>query len=94
VDTTQLEMKSANGWANWNGQQLADNLLKDLTLKLNLRAQAQMPVYFPAAREAVSKFVGDWMLKQYDLAPDTKIYLRVMFKNETGGLAGNVSPRG
>jgi len=84
VDTSQLETQSANGWANWNGNQLQDGLMKDLTLKLNQRAAQQLPLYYPVGREAVEKFVRDWMLKQYDLPPGTPMYLRIKFSNEGG----------
>jgi len=84
VDTSQLETQNANGWANWSGNQLADDLMKDLTLKLNQRAAQQLPLYYPVAREAVEKFVRDWMLKQYDLPPGTPVYLRIRFSNEGG----------
>jgi hypothetical protein len=84
VDTSQIETQNANGWANWNGSQLADDLLKDLTVKLNQRAAQQIPTYIPVAREAVEKFVRDWMLKQYDLPPGTPVYLRIKFSNESG----------
>ncbi len=84
VDTAQLETKSSNGWANWNGADLADNLLKDLTVKLNSRAEAQVGLYFPNARESVEKFVRSWMLQQYNLAPGTPVYLKVIFRNEPG----------
>jgi hypothetical protein len=83
VDTSQLETQNANGWANWGGNQLADDLLKDLSVKLNQRATQQMPLYYPAGREAVEKFVRDWMLKQYDLPPGTPVYLRIRFSNES-----------
>ena len=84
VDTSQLETQNANGWANWSGSQLAVDLMKDLTLKLNQRAAQQLPLYYPVAREAVEKFVRDWMLKQYDLPPGTPVYLRIRFGNEGG----------
>ncbi len=84
VNTSQLEMKSSNGWANYNGSTLADNLLKDLTMKLNERAMQQMDLYYPAAHEAVEKFVRDWMLKEYKLPPDTQFFLHVKFRNEPG----------
>ncbi len=90
VDTSQLETKNANGWANWSGNQLADDLLKDLSVKLNQRATQQLPLYYPAAREAVEKFVRDWMLKEYDLPPGTPVYLRIRFSNESGALVARV----
>ncbi|HVU39321.1 MAG TPA: hypothetical protein VHC95_13385, partial [Opitutales bacterium] len=62
INTSQLEMKSANGWANWNGAQLQDDLLKGLTGKLDQRAGLQLAQSFPPAHEAVEKFVRDWML--------------------------------
>jgi len=86
VETSQLEMQNANGWANFNGPELAGGLLQDLTLKLNQRAQQQMGLYFPTARDAVEKFVRTWMLQQYDLSPDTKIFLHVKFRNEPGAV--------
>ncbi len=86
VNTSQLEMKSSNGWANYNGSALADNLLKDLTMKLNERAMQQEMLYFPTARESVEKFVHDWMLKEYKLPPETPFFLHVKFRNETGAV--------
>jgi len=82
VDLSQLETQNANGWANWNGSQLADDLLKNLTLNLNRRAAAQLPLYYPAAREATEKFVKDWMLKEYNLPEGTPLYLKIRFRNE------------
>ncbi|HTB62555.1 MAG TPA: hypothetical protein VK737_03110 [Opitutales bacterium] len=77
VDTAQLETKNS-----MNGSDLKDNLLKDLTVKLNSRAEAQVGLYFPIARESIEKFVRSWMLQQYNLAPTTPVYLKVIFKNE------------
>jgi len=93
-DTTRLEMKSANGWANWNGAQLQDDLLKNLTLKLDTRAATQMSLSYPTAHEAVEKFVRDWMLREYNLAPETPVYLRVHFHNEPGAVLAVPSPKG
>ncbi len=93
-DTTRLEMKSANGWANWNGAQLQDDLLKNLTLKLDTRAFTQMALSYPTAHEAVEKFIRDWMLREYNLAPGTPVYLRVRFHNEPDAALETPQPKG
>lgn len=93
INTSQLEMKSANGWANWNGAQLQDDLLKGLTGKLDQRAGLQVAQSFPPAHEAVEKFVREWMLQEYNLAPGTPVYLRVRFHNEPDPLA-SAPPKG
>ncbi len=87
LDTTSLEMKSSNGWANWNGQKLQDGLLKDLTVKLKVKAQENLPNVFASSHEGVEKFVRDWILKQYALPPGTPVYLHVSFRNEPGAPA-------
>ncbi len=92
-DTTRLEMKSANGWANWSGSQLQDDLLKNLTLKINTRAVTQLSQSFPAAHESVEKFVRQWMLSEYKLAPDTPIYLRIRFHNEPAPALETAPPK-
>jgi hypothetical protein len=84
LDTTGLEMKSSNGWANWSGQKLQDDLLKDLTVKLKVKAQENLANVYASSHEGVEKFVRDWILKQYDLPPGTPIYLHVTFRNEPG----------
>jgi len=84
LDTTGLEMKSSNGWANWNGQKLQDNLLKDLTVKLKMKAQANLANVYATSHEGVEKFVRDWILQQYALPPGTPIFLHVTFRNEPG----------
>jgi hypothetical protein len=94
INTSQLEMKSANGWANWSGSELKDNLLKDLTLRLDKRAATQLGQNFPAAHEAVEKFVRDWMLHEFNLAPGTPVYLRVKFRNEPGADLTPPPPKG
>lgn len=94
INTSQMEMKSANGWANWNGTQLKDDLLKDLTIKLDRRAGMQIAQNFPTAHEAVEKFVRDWMLREYNLAPGTPVYLRVKFRNEPGADLTPPPPQG
>ncbi len=94
VNTSQMELKSANGWANWSGAELKDNLLKDLTGRLDRRAGMELPQNFPTAHEAVEKFVRDWMLREYNLAPGTPVYLRVKFRNEPGVLLTPPAPKG
>jgi hypothetical protein len=84
LDTTNLELKSSNGWANWNGQNLQDNLLKDLTVKLKIKAQEHTANVYASSHEGVEKFVRDWILKQYALPAGTPVYLHVTFRNESG----------
>jgi hypothetical protein len=84
LDTTNLEMKSSNGWANWNGQKLQDDLLRDLTVKLKVKAQENMANVYASSHEGVEKFVRDWILQQYAVPPGTPIYLHVTFRNEPG----------
>lgn len=94
INTSQMELKSANGWANWSGSDLKEDLLKDLTGRIDKRALSQLSQSFPAAHEAVEKFVRDWMLREYNLAPGTPIYLRVKFRNEPGVELTPVTPKG
>lgn len=94
VNTSQMELKSANGWANWSGAELKDNLLKDLTGRLDKRAATELGQSFPAAHEAVEKFVRDWMLREYNLPPGTSVYLRVKFRNEPGVELTPLPPKG
>jgi hypothetical protein len=84
IDTSRLEIKSENGWLRWDKADVTARLLREISPKVSARAAQQLPQFLPQARESVEKFVREWILKQYQLPPNTPVFIQVLFLNESG----------
>jgi hypothetical protein len=82
IDTSHMEIQSANGWLRWDKNDVESNLLHEITPKVSARAAQKLPQFLPQARAGVEKFVKDWILKQYQLPPHAPVFINVTFLNE------------
>lgn len=84
IHTSEIEKKTARGWALFNEKALLEHLEKGMTAALNKRAAdpAHLDLVREASRESVAEFVKTWLLREDQWRSDAFTSIIVVFPDE------------
>lgn len=85
IHTDKLEKKVSEGWAQFNGEELADELQRTITPTLKRHAESEKNISSirEEARSSVAKFIRSWLIREEQWGADRFVAITVLFADET-----------
>lgn len=94
IHTDRLEKKVSQGWAQFNGEELADELQRSITPTLEQHATSEENISSirEEARASVAKFIQSWLIREQQWGQDKFDAITVIFADETESPTEEIRP--